>query len=86
MTSPAQRLASSRPPREEKKGISTKLMKVRLDLKLTGVEVARETGIHQSALNRLERGVTECSLKNALKLAKFFGYEKDVAGLFPAYT
>ena len=86
MTSPAARLAQDLEMRKrpELERPPSELMKKRLAHKLTVRTVAETLGISQGYVSELERGLAVCSVKIALKLAKFYG--TTVEALFSEET
>ncbi len=75
-------MTSSRKPVSEPQKVGARLRKLRKQNGLTQIELARQIGIQQSDLSRMEKGEYRVSLDNLFKILSVFGL--GVAEFFAA--
>lgn len=63
---------------EAKLAIYDRLIRMRIERKLTQKELAKKMGAHQSAIARFESGTTEATLGFAVKVAQALGVQIKV--------
>lgn len=54
-----------------------KIKELRLECGLTKVQLAKELGVNKRTILRWEQDMMSMSLKNAVKIAEFFGISLD---------